>query len=67
MSNPVLTVAPYLIAFSQISRAVAEIVESVNAGEMTPEEARAKWDATVAEVQNADARWQQVDQAARDG
>ena len=65
MSNPVLTVAPYIIALSQISRAVAEIVESVNAGEMTPEEAQAKWEATVEQVRTADARWERADQAAR--
>lgn len=65
MANPVLTIAPYLLAFSQMARAVADISESFNAGELTEEEAAAKWAEAVSAVTQADARWISADQAAR--
>lgn len=65
-SDAILQIAPYLIAASQISRAVIDIVDGLSAGTMTEEEAKAKWDSTVRQVSSADLRWRQADQAARD-
>ncbi|WP_119461860.1 hypothetical protein [Rhodospirillaceae bacterium SYSU D60014] len=60
-ANPILQIAPYLLAASQISRAVADIVEGLQLGKMTPEQVQARWQAAADAVLLADAQWSRAD------
>lgn len=49
----------------QITRAIMEIVDDLNSGALTYEEALARWTAVSTRFREAEALWEQADQAAR--